>query len=85
VLKHPRRKLHKKKAFLGLLRWGGYVKSKKKNQKLIDKSGLDFDVDPPLPSEQAEDRVKNREISARMSEQICFLICEFRSSPVFRE
>jgi len=43
-----------------LLRWGGYVKSKKKNQKLKDKNGLDFDVDPPLPSEQAEERVKKK-------------------------
>jgi len=33
----------------------------KKNQKLKDKSGLDFDVDSPLPSEQAEERIKNRE------------------------
>jgi len=48
VLKHPRRKPHKKNAFLGLLRWG------KVNQKIKRKSGLDFDS--PLPSEQAEER-----------------------------
>jgi len=31
-----------------LLRWG------RVNQKLKSKCGLDFDVDPPLPSDQAE-------------------------------
>jgi len=52
VLRHPRRKPHKKNAFLGLLRWG------KVNQNIKSKNGLD--VDSPLPSEQAEERIKNR-------------------------
>jgi len=60
-----------------LLGWGGV------NQKLESKSGVD--LDPTLPSEQAEEGAKNREPSARMFEQICFLIWEFRSSPVFSE
>jgi len=59
-------------------------KGKSKDKRRI-KSDLGFDFDPPLPSEQAEEGAKNRELSARMSEQICFSICEFRSSPVFRE
>jgi len=60
VLRHRRRKHHKKNSFLSLLRWG------KVNQKLKSKSGVD--VDPPLPFEQAEEGAKNREPSARMFE-----------------
>jgi len=47
----------------------------------FDFSFLDFDL--PIPFDQAEERVKNRESSARMSEHA--FLCEFRSSPVFRE
>jgi len=35
--------------------------------------------------EQAEERVIFLELSARMSERICFLIREFRSSQKYRE